>query len=47
MLAYSEWSLVRAGVLQGIKLGHWLYILMINDLNTVIMISGNTQMIRP
>ena len=32
---FSEWSLVPAGVHQGTKLGPWLYILMINDLNTV------------
>ena len=29
---YSEWEPVPAGVLQGIKLGPWLFILMINDL---------------
>ena len=30
---YSEWAAVPAGVPQGTKLGLWLYILMINDLN--------------
>ena len=32
---FSEWSLIPAGVPQGTKLGPWLYILMINYLNTV------------
>ena len=30
---FSEWGLVPAGVRQGTKLGHWLFLVMINDLN--------------
>ena len=31
---FSRWSEIHAGVLQGTKLGPWLYVLMINDLTT-------------
>ena len=31
---FSEWGPVPAGVPQGIKLGLWLFVLMINDLDT-------------
>ena len=31
---YSEWASVPAGVTQGTTLGFWLFIIMINDLNT-------------
>ena len=30
---YSDWGSVRAGVLQGTKLGPWLFLVMINDIN--------------
>ena len=30
---YSDWGPVRAGVLQGTKLGPWVFLVMINDIN--------------
>lgn len=30
---YSDWGSVRAGVLQGTKLGPWLFLVVINDIN--------------
>ena len=30
---YSDWGSVRAGVPQGTKLGRWLFLVMINDIN--------------
>ena len=30
---YSDWGTVRAGVLQGTKLGPWLFLVMINDIH--------------
>ena len=45
---YSEWGPVPSGVLQGTKLGQWLFILMIQDLhiNSPLEICGRYYSIR-